>query len=55
MMNPCVKCRRKPDCPRICYPQRDYLRAAGKLKSYDRARGGGGRTVVWRKEEPAGG
>ncbi len=50
MNNPCVKCRRKPNCPKVCYPQRDYLRGIGKLRSWDQARGGAKRTVVWRKE-----
>lgn len=25
-MNPCEKCRQKPNCPAVCYPRRDYER-----------------------------
>ena len=30
MTNPCTNCKRKPNCPRVCYPRRDYERALKK-------------------------
>ncbi len=30
MTNPCEKCKKKPNCPRVCYPRRDYERAIRK-------------------------
>lgn len=32
MVNPCAKCKRKPNCPSICYPKKDYERAMKKKK-----------------------
>ena len=30
MENPCKKCKRKPNCPDVCYPKKDYKRAMKK-------------------------
>lgn len=32
MHNPCEHCKRKPNCPPVCYPKRDYSRAVAKRK-----------------------
>lgn len=29
--NPCDNCKKKPNCPKVCYPKRDYLRALKKI------------------------
>ena len=31
-MNPCVNCKRYPNCPNPCYPKKDYLRHLKKRK-----------------------
>lgn len=28
--NPCQNCKRKTNCPSVCYPKRDYERAVKK-------------------------
>ena len=28
--SPCLSCGKKPNCPAVCYPRRDYLRALKK-------------------------
>ncbi len=28
--NPCLLCKKKPNCPKVCLPKRDYLRAVKK-------------------------
>ena len=28
--SPCEKCKKKPNCPKVCLPKRDYLRALKK-------------------------
>ena len=30
MINPCENCKRKPNCPDVCYPKKDYKRALKK-------------------------
>ena len=30
MTNPCTKCKRKPNCPAVCYPKKDYDKAKKK-------------------------
>lgn len=30
MTNPCENCKKKPNCPRVCYPRRDYERSKKK-------------------------
>lgn len=30
MNNPCENCKKNPNCPRVCYPQRDYERSIRK-------------------------
>ena len=30
MINPCENCKRKPNCPDVCYPKKDYKRAIKK-------------------------
>ena len=30
MKNPCENCKRKPNCPKVCFPLRDYNRALYK-------------------------
>lgn len=32
MTDPCTKCKKKPNCPKKCYPKIDYLRALKKIK-----------------------
>ena len=32
MESPCLKCKRKPDCPKVCYPKRDWIRHRKKMK-----------------------
>lgn len=27
MSNPCEKCHRKPNCPKVCYPLKDYRKS----------------------------
>lgn len=30
MTNPCDKCKKKGNCPAVCYPRRDYERGLQK-------------------------
>ena len=30
MTNPCEKCKKKGNCPAVCYPLQDYLRGLKK-------------------------
>ena len=30
MKNPCKNCNRRPNCPKVCFPLRDYNRALYK-------------------------
>lgn len=35
-VSPCVNCKRKPNCPKVCHPKRDWMRRLkkkGALKS----------------------
>ncbi len=32
--NPCDKCKKKPNCPEVCYPKKDYERAMRKGRKY---------------------
>lgn len=32
MTCPCKACKRFPDCPKVCYPFKDYQRSRKKVK-----------------------
>lgn len=32
MTNPCLNCKRKPNCPAVCYPKKDYDKALKKAE-----------------------
>lgn len=32
MQNPCENCKRKNNCPTLCYPRKDYNRALKKAE-----------------------